>query len=443
MKFAFTGDSILNGVVRDATTDRFHQIVERTQSADIALTHLETLIHDYDGPEVYPAAEAGWTWMRSPSSILDELKWMGFQGVTLASNHTLDYSYGGMKSTIAALQNVGMAHAGAGNDLVEASAPAIIGTDDFKVGVISMSSSFQPFSRAGQPRPDIKGRPGLNPLRFRYVADEEKLAQLKDMWKSMGWWILQTADDEWWAHPAGLHVSVTKVRLGDVDGLVTDVDPLDLERHRRSIEKAKETCDMVMVHVHNHEWDPKQGIHAPPEFAKQFARASVDAGCDLFVAEGGHASLRGIEVYKGKPVFYDPGDFFRMSDNVTKFPNDFFERTHFNLPNHETATVEEGILARKNSGADNPENPPGGYFCGKVEGGFVPILNINASGSVDQIALHPYDWSTSKEQAGHVGIPLAIDGAQADALIAYEQELSDPFGTTIRNENGVGIIDIP
>jgi poly-gamma-glutamate capsule biosynthesis protein CapA/YwtB (metallophosphatase superfamily) len=440
MKLAITGDSILNGVVRDIESERFHRLMDRIRGADVSLTHLETLIHDFDGPGVHPAAEAGYTWMRSPRSVLDELRWAGFDAVTFASNHTLDYSYGGMNSTMEALEDAGMPHCGAGVDLEHAAAPALITHEGFRIGVISMTSSFQPWARAGATRPDMKGRPGVNPLRFRYVASETKIDELRELWRSMGWWILQIASDEWWAHPAGLHNGVTKVRVGDVEGLTTDVDPLDLRRHVEHIERTRASCDLLVVHTHNHEWEPSEGMHAPAQFARQFARASVDAGADLFVAEGSHASLRGIEVHRGKPIFYDPGDLFRMSDNVPRFPHDFYERHHFKLDDLDSATVEQGIRARQESGYNDPENPEGGYFSGRVEGGMVPICHVGDNGGIREIELHPFSWSGPDDGITYSGLPLSIDGSEADQLFEYQSELSHEFGTTVQVRDGIGSV---
>ena len=73
-------------------------MIKILRDTDIGYTHLETLMHDYDEAEVYPAAAAGGTWMRSPRFVADELKWAGFNMASHASNHALDYSYGGLIS---------------------------------------------------------------------------------------------------------------------------------------------------------------------------------------------------------------------------------------------------------------------------------------------------------------------------------------------------------
>ena len=63
---AVTGDSIVNRRLSVYSDERFLSMIKILRDADVSYTHLETLIHDYDGPEVYPAADAGWTWMRWP-----------------------------------------------------------------------------------------------------------------------------------------------------------------------------------------------------------------------------------------------------------------------------------------------------------------------------------------------------------------------------------------
>src|SRR4030042_63262 len=163
---AVTGDSIINRRVSVYSEERFLSLVKIIRDADVAYTHLETLIHDYEGPELYPAAEAGWTWMRSPSYVVDELKWFGFDMVSLACNHSLDYSYGGLFSTWKVLNEGGMPHAGTGRNLGEARQPAYVDTGKGRVALISIASSFTGWARAGQSRPDLQGRPGLNQLRF-------------------------------------------------------------------------------------------------------------------------------------------------------------------------------------------------------------------------------------------------------------------------------------
>ena len=47
-----------------------------------------------------------------------------------------------------------------------------------------------------------------------------------------------------------------------------------------------------------------------PDFLIDFAHKAIDNGADAFVGHGPHV-LRGVEIYKGKPIFYGLGEFFR------------------------------------------------------------------------------------------------------------------------------------
>ena len=51
----------------------------------------------------------------------------------------------------------------------------------------------------------------------------------------------------------------------------------------------------------------------------------IDAGADLVVGHGPHL-LRGMELYKGKPIFYSLGNFIGQNELVAKIPADGYER---------------------------------------------------------------------------------------------------------------------
>ena len=63
----------------------------------------------------------------------------------------------------------------------------------------------------------------------------------------------------------------------------------------------------------------------PAEFIPVFARQMIDAGADLVVGHGPHL-LRGMEIYKGKPIFYSPGQFHRPERAGAAMPADAYER---------------------------------------------------------------------------------------------------------------------
>ena len=50
----------------------------------------------------------------------------------------------------------------------------------------------------------------------------------------------------------------------------------------------------------------------------------IDAGADVFVGHGPHV-LRGIEIYKGKPIFYSLANFIFQNETVLRMPEDSYE----------------------------------------------------------------------------------------------------------------------
>lgn len=435
---AVTGDSIFNRRMSVHTEERFLSLIKVIRDADVAYTHLETLIHDYEGPEIYPAAEAGWTWMRSPRFAVEELKWAGFDIVSHASNHCMDYSYGGLYSTWKALDEGDLPYAGTGRSLGEARGPAYLETARGRVALISMCSSFTGWARAGEVRPDVKGRPGLNPLRFYYVVDTHTLETIKQLAIKLGWWVEQ-AGKTLVVTPAGLHMAVSRFMEGGQSGVTTVVDEDDAEGNLRSIRDARREADYVLVHLHTHEWDPDKGLSVPAKFVTTFARACIDAGADVFIGEGSHSLIRGIELYKNKPIFYDPGDFITMSNTVTRLPADFYFRPGYSAEVRSwKATPADGFDAR--AALPKPLNPPGGYHSGRVIGSVIAVCSFGAERKLTGLKLYPL--MHVHQPRSQQGLPLQETGEAAKKLIEYVAELSLPFNTKIELKDGIGVIKI-
>lgn len=435
---AITGDTIINRRLSVHGEERFISLVKILRDVDVGYTHLETLIHDYEGSEVYPAAEAGWTWMRSPRFVIDELKWAGFDIVSHASNHCLDYSYGGLISTWKALDEAGLPYAGTGKNLGEARQPTYLETRKGRVALISMCSSFTGWARAGEVRRDVKGRPGLNPLRFYYIVDADTMETMKQLAIKLGWWVLQSGKT-WLFHPAGLHNTIYKFVEGDEPGISTVAEEDDVDGNLRSIRDARRQADYVLVHVHNHEWDPDKGLSVPPKFIPPFARACIDAGADIFIGQGSHALLRGIEIYKNRPILYDPGDFIAMSNTVTRLPADFYLRAGYGPEARRWgATPADAFDAR--AGLPPPLNPPGGYRSAPVVGSIVAVCSLAEDGGLTEMKLYPV--TMVREPRSRSGLPILADGEMAEKIIEYLGELSSPFRTKIEFKDGIGLIKI-
>ena len=95
------------------------------------------------------------------------------------------------------------------------------------------------------------------------------------------------------------------------------MNPGDLKDTLRSIRNGKEYADFMIATIHAHQGatELQQWLFedTTPDFLVTLAHDAIDNGADAFVGHGPHV-LKGIEIYKGKPIFYDLGEFFREWD---------------------------------------------------------------------------------------------------------------------------------
>ncbi len=76
------------------------------------------------------------------------------------------------------------------------------------------------------------------------------------------------------------------------------------ERLFEMVRKTKEVVDFLVVSAH---WGPNWG-YSPPSEHIPFAQTLIDEGADVIFGHSGHV-IRGIEIYKDKPIMYCTGDF--------------------------------------------------------------------------------------------------------------------------------------
>lgn len=80
--------------------------------------------------------------------------------------------------------------------------------------------------------------------------------------------------------------------------------------------EARRRADVVVVSVHSHE--PGESRRDPAEFLRAFAHRMIDEGADAVAGHGPHF-LRGVELYRGRPIFYSLGNVvsqLELSDHV-------------------------------------------------------------------------------------------------------------------------------
>ncbi len=452
-----TGDSIITQRIRICDDEDFRSVVELLRDADVSHTHFETICHDYDGPEVYPAAEGGGNWLRSPPFVAEEFTWAGFDIASHAGNHANDYSYGGLRSTWAAAEAAGLPLAGTGENLADARAPVFTDTEAGRVALVSMSPSLQRWARAGEQRKDVTGRPGSNPLRYHWAAGPDRFDQIVDLATEFGMWATRIEDDRLYLNPPGIHNTITRIDESDEPGIRQQVHERDAKGNLDAIQGASMQADLVIAHVHTHEHDPGSDVSKPPAWIEAFSRNCVEAGADVVVCQGSHTPARGLEVYEGAPIFYDPGDLFFQSDSVTRIPAEFYYRHGHDLDERPLeATPQQAFAARglvypwgqsvteseqdrESFGkGDNLLAPEGGFFVGP--GSFVPECRFTDDFELEAVEIHPVGWIEKPKSVS--GVPARAHGEEAAEIVDWVAKCSDPYGTDIDLEDDTGIVAV-
>jgi len=178
----------------------------------------------------------------------------GIDCCVLANNHVLDWGYAGLADTLDMLRRHGRSTAGAGRDIHEALAHALIELEgDRRVLVFALG-----MESAGVPR-------------------------------------------EW---------AATDSRAGVA--LMTDLSSSTVARIVQRAQAVKRPGDIVVLSVH---WGDNWGYRIP-EAHRTFAHRLIDAGwVDLVHGHSSHHPV-GIEVYGGRPILYGCGDFLNDYEGI-------------------------------------------------------------------------------------------------------------------------------
>ena len=172
MKFTAVGDMILGRRIQEGFKG-YEELTPIIMQGDARFFNLETTLNK-EG-ECYGNEFSGGTWLRTNPEILEDIKKFGFNMTTFNNNHAMDYGMEGFLATLDAVEKSGLVHAGAGRNLGEASAPRYLDTAAGRVALISFNSSNEsgPMS-AGKQTPRMKGRPGVNILKYDSYVELEK-----------------------------------------------------------------------------------------------------------------------------------------------------------------------------------------------------------------------------------------------------------------------------
>jgi poly-gamma-glutamate capsule biosynthesis protein CapA/YwtB (metallophosphatase superfamily) len=429
-----TGDSLITRPLRIYCDEPFLSLRSLIRNSDVAFTNLETIFHTYN--EGYPAAESGGIHLATHPSLAEDLQWFGFNLLGVATNHSMDWSAGGLFKTVEVLKQIEVSYAGIGNNLAEARAPAYLETAMGRVALISTTSTFPSGANAGAQRNDIKGRPGVNPLRFAttYTVSPVALQTLKEISKTLG---LETIKER--RRAAGFPVDDDDVEFhflghkfvdGDPTGIRTKPDEVDMHANLRMISEARRQSDWVFVSLHAHEAQVDR--ENPAEFIKVFARACIDSGADAVLGHGPHL-LRGIELYEKKPIFYSLGNFIFQNETVQWLPADDYDM----LDLGSEATPADIADAR----TVGESGTPIGFVGDRRFWESVLAVCKYQGRELDRIELYPLTLGFGNPRTTR-GRPHLASGSVAQEIIQRMVNLSAPFGTDIEVKNEQGIIRV-
>jgi poly-gamma-glutamate capsule biosynthesis protein CapA/YwtB (metallophosphatase superfamily) len=197
---------------------------------------------------------------RAEPSAIETLRTARIDACSLANNHTLDFEEQGLLDTLEHLDAAGIGHAGAGRNQAEAADPAILTV-----------------------RADHTRRVAL----LAFTDNEPSFAAGTD-------------------RPGTNYLPVS---------LKPDV----LRRVERAVSDVRK-MGVGTVIFSNH-WGPNM-VQRPKAIFRRFARAVIDLGVDIYYGHSAHV-FQGMEIYRGKPILYDTGDFIDDYAVDKKFRNDW------------------------------------------------------------------------------------------------------------------------
>lgn len=425
---AAVGDVIIMRPMADYGDPGLQSALRVLQGADVAFGNFESLIRD-ERTFVGPLGGS----MTGTREVASDLVAMGFDMMGRAGNHLMDSGQEGLSETMRLMDEAGLVHAGAGRNLDEARAPRFVEVPKGRVGLVSM------YSQSGGGRSRLSatyldgvrgGRPGLNSLGVTRTItvrpdDIEAMRDAKAaVYARRG--EESYAVDAPSADPEGtVNLFGERYRAGDAPGEVTyTMSPSDLEENLRSIRNGKQYSDFMIATIHAHQSDTMLQRflfeERPPDFLIELAHAAIDNGADAFVGHGPHI-LRGIEIYDGKPIFYDLGEFVRQWD----WSCDCNFSPDGNLTQAES--VVQSHTARR---VDEPVNYESAIAVSHFE-----------DGELDEIRLYPI-WARQDGPISQRGVPMTAPPEIAQRILLRLQELSRPFGTTIEIEGDIGVIRV-
>ncbi len=190
--------------------------------------------------------------------VLGALVDSGFHIVSLAGNHLVDCGPAGIEDTIAWLDKHRVAHVGAGSNLEEARRAVIITRGGTRFGFLDYNC--------------------VGPKETWATASKAGCAYVNII----------------------THYELDHSTPGGPPVVYTWAETVSLNAMLEDVRKLRPVCDVLVISFH-------KGLgHTPIKLAgyeQQISYAAIDAGADIVLGHHAHI-LKGIELYKGKPIYH-------------------------------------------------------------------------------------------------------------------------------------------
>lgn len=223
-----------------------------------------------------------------------------------------------------------------------------------------------------------------------------------------------------------------QIERGTVAKVRTWFNEQDCQANERSIRDAARRSDFTLVSLHTHEGDNDNWYaDNAPEFIESFARRAIDAGGDAVVCHGAHF-MRGVEIYNGKPIFYNLGSLlmeFEAGESIIG-PEMYEAYGH-------AADARPSDLHRARA-----RNAAGEFIGFNAEARFsqnaLAIFDLEKDGITCQLL--PLDLGMNRERPLDRGLPRIVSPAEGHKIAELLTRLSERYGTRFSYDEAQGLL---
>ena len=180
LKLALAGDVMLGrGVNRMIAEHGFAypwgDLLPTVRGADCFFINLECALTDHT--ERWRDGGHKPFYFRANPRVVETLRVAGVDFASLANNHAADFDMTGLLDTVRCLDEAGIAHAGAGGDILAARAPAFVTAAEWRIGIVAFADHPAVWA-AGPTSPGINYTPvSLAADHFAAIEDALTIAR--------------------------------------------------------------------------------------------------------------------------------------------------------------------------------------------------------------------------------------------------------------------------